>query len=119
MILQLGHAPDKLAGDLVPADEVEHLAPGIVLAPTSGASPGLHVLHSVDGTAEPLLSTQRTGDVPGLVNLYEYVNIMYIIKKNYLKVLTKAVFVTLWIPVIKYQVTGWTLSVPIAMVMHW
>ena len=30
--------------------------------------------------------------------------------------LTKAVFVTLWIPVIKYPITGWTLSVPIGKV---
>ena len=69
VILQLGHAPDKLAGGLVPADEVKHLAPGIVLAPTPGAGPGLHVLHSVDGAAEPLLAAQGTSHVPGLVNL--------------------------------------------------
>ena len=69
MVLQLGHAPDKLTGSLIPADEVKHLAPSVALAPAPGAGPGLHVLHSVDGAPEPLLATQGAGNIPGLVNL--------------------------------------------------
>ena len=71
MVLQLRHAPDELAGGLVIADELEHLAPGVILAPAPGAGSGLHVLHRVDGAAEPLLATQGTGNIPRLMNLQE------------------------------------------------
>ena len=69
VVLQLGHAPDELAGGLVLGDEVEHLASGVIRAPAPGAGPGLDVLHRVDGAAEPLLATQGTGNVSRLVNL--------------------------------------------------
>ena len=59
VVLQLRHASDELAGGLILADELEHLAPGVILAPALGAGSGLHVLHRVDGPAEPLLATLR------------------------------------------------------------
>ena len=54
------HASEDLADALVLGDEVNHCRyPG----------PSLHVLHRVDGAANPLLATQGTGNVSRLVNL--------------------------------------------------
>ena len=104
VVLQLRHASDEMEGGLVIADKLEHLAPGVILAPALGAGSGLHVLHRVDGPAELLLATQGTGNIPMLMNLQELCR-DNIIERSLilnLKVLTKAVLITLGIPVIKY-----------------